>query len=124
MNKLEIEKDRLTKLIENQKAELDRLGRLTYIEPKDLYPILTQIKEAGSFELGDIKGYLKNTEYEYILGGDGRSRPWSEVRQGLVFTIDSTYYLEGEHFRIITDYLKVIGNQFDEIKFVNSKQKQ
>ena len=46
--------------------------------------------------------------YEYILGGDGRSQPFSETRSGLIATIkiEKGIYLNTEQKKVIKEYVK------------------
>lgn len=48
-----------------------------------------------------------NKEYEYILGGDGRSQPWSENRTGIVaiIKIKDGIYLNPYQLQIINDFV-------------------
>ena len=51
---------------------------------------------------------LVKKKYEYILEGDGRSRAWSEIREGLVLVVKNKdgYYLSEELITILTTYVK------------------
>ncbi len=51
---------------------------------------------------------LVKKKYEYILGGDGRSCAWSEIREGLVLVVKNKdgYYLSEELITILTTYVK------------------
>jgi len=49
-----------------------------------------------------------NGNYEYILGGDGRSQPWSQIRSGYIcnVTLMPNIYLSNNHRDFIIRYLK------------------
>lgn len=49
----------------------------------------------------------QNGRYEYILGGDGRSQPWSEMRTGLIATIkiNKGVYLNTEQKKVVIEYV-------------------
>lgn len=58
-----------------------------------------------------------NGNYEYILGGDGRSQPWSETRKGMIVTIKirDGIYLDNEQKDIVKKYVKDLHSP-DHIK--------
>ena len=60
----------------------------------------------------------QNGKYEYILGGDGRSQPWSETRSGLIATIKikKGIYLNTEQKKVIKEYVNETHNP-DNIVF-------
>lgn len=49
-----------------------------------------------------------NMEYEHILGGDGRSAPWSEQRTGKVakIRINNDIWLNADQTKIILKYIE------------------
>lgn len=57
-----------------------------------------------------------NQKYEKILGGDGRSQPWSEEVDGVVLHIYTKYYLVTEQRNIIRNYFKSL-KKYDELRF-------
>ena len=49
-------------------------------------------------------------EYEFILGGDDRSSPWSETRRGLIVTVKpKKVYLSEQDYR---DLKKIIRDKY------------
>ncbi len=58
--------------------------------------------------------------YEHVLGGDGRSRPWSENREGGILTvkINEGIYLDQEQLAIIKGYVDKKYNP-EHIEFKN-----
>ena len=58
-----------------------------------------------------------NGNYEYILGGDGRSQPWSETRKGVIVTIKLAdgIYLDNEQKKTVKEYVKELHSP-DHIK--------
>lgn len=63
----------------------------------------------------DIRKYvdidIDKKKYEHILGGDGRSQPWSEMRTGIVATATKRkgVYLNDAQERIVIDFIKNTG---------------
>lgn len=51
---------------------------------------------------------VKYEKYEHVLGGDGRSTPWSETREGnvLYVYVSSNIYLTPKQIDIVKDYGK------------------
>jgi hypothetical protein len=106
---LEEKKQELQKDINNysywlkeNKAHLHQLKNCRQPETSELYnnmdSLISVTKEKGN--------------YEFILGGDGRSQPWSETREGIIATITLAkgIYLSGEQKRIVRTYVKEIHN--------------
>ncbi len=69
-------------------SELDRIKYRLFLAREAKEPTVSQVY---ADIVGDSHQYctsiLEVKEYEYILGGDGRSAPWSETRSGPVLTI-------------------------------------
>jgi len=70
------ESDRLN--LESLKTEIIMLKTKQEASASDL--IKDFESGAGKF----IRSKTRNSTYEFILGGDGRSQPWSEQRKGMV----------------------------------------
>lgn len=62
--------------------------------------------EMNDFNLVSLEA--KEGNYEYILGGDGRSQPWSEIRKGNIcyLKLKPNYYVSNDNRDIIIKYLK------------------
>tara|TARA_B100001146_G_C16049552_1_gene377215 strand:- start:259 stop:606 length:348 start_codon:yes stop_codon:yes gene_type:complete len=47
-------------------------------------------------------------DYEFILGGDGRSAPWSEMREGKIceVTINEDVFLSERQLKILKSYIQ------------------
>jgi hypothetical protein len=63
----------------------------------------------------------KHGKYQHILGGDGRSQPWDETREGIICTITSSeYYLTSDQ---ISEVKKIMLKEPDvdhvEFKYVD-----
>ena len=114
---------------------MDLEGRKKYLENnlKGLYKRLEDLKKEIEFlkdkrqpktsELyNGIENFftvtITNSTYEFILGGDGRSAPWSEKRSGLVATIkvNDGIYLNSDQKEIVKQYVKEVHNP-DHIVF-------
>lgn len=50
---------------------------------------------------------VKEMDYEHILGGDGRSSPYSETRKGMValISIKDGIYLSENQYNIVKEYV-------------------
>ncbi len=61
--------------------------------------------------------------YEHVLGGDGRSRPWSENREGKISKIklNKKYYLNESCKSIIKEYVKTSYGSH-HVEFVINKK--
>ena len=108
--KVEIERN-IKRLSENLKLYRDEYESLkNSVQPKttDLYNGIENF-----FTIDINKG-----SYEYVLGGDGRSQPWSESRNGLVATIkiNKGIYLNEEQIKVIKEYAKEVY-KVDYIRF-------
>jgi hypothetical protein len=76
--------------------------------------ILTEIDSASiirDIEMNDfnlVSLEVKEGNYEYILGGDGRSQPWSEIRKGNIgyLKFKANYYVSNDNRDVIIKYLK------------------
>ena len=90
------------------------------------YDNLNSKKQPTTKELyAGIEGYVTvltkgRCKYEYILGGDGRSQPYSETREGNVsyITVNPQIYLDNVQRSIIIEYVSRCYIQ-DHIEFTN-----
>jgi hypothetical protein len=105
MTELEKRKEQLNTEIEKYKnwlriyeSELNEIKSLTQPQDWELYDgiekFFTYVKESKSFE--------------FVLGGDGRSKPWSEQRTGNVFiiTLNEGVWLSDVQKQMLKDYVK------------------
>lgn len=89
---------RLTNSLEDAKKEYELIKDCVQIKTTDLY--------------NGIEKYITTTKregiYQYILGGDGRSSPWSENRIGVIATIkiNKGFYLNDEQKNVVKEYVK------------------
>lgn len=92
-------------------------------ERKEELKYLEQCKQIKPFELIErindfISVETKEGSYEHILGGDGRSRPYSEQREGLIsiVTFKEKIYLTDQIKGLIIHFVK---DKFesDSVKF-------
>lgn len=86
--------------------------------------VLKESKQPDTKDLyGDISKYInldiKVKDYQYILGGDGRSQPWDETRNGTVcsISINKHVYLSGDQQKIVKDYIQNVYNP-DHIELI------
>lgn len=97
---LEIEKKRALYYYENALKEFKQWEQLI-----EKYNNCIEIsdKELQSNINKYVTYKLEEGRYEYILGGDGRSQPWSEYRNGLLcnVTINENIYLSDKQEEII-----------------------
>lgn len=90
---INILKSKLLKL----EQELQQLQDMVEVTTKDLYSNIEQYFTAESFY----------KSYERILGGDGRSSPWSETVKGnvVIVKLNSKYYITEQQKQIIKEYI-------------------
>ena len=76
---------------------IEELKSLEQIDTKDLYADITSI----------VSVKLDIRMHEKILGGDGRSQPWSKKEKGVIANIStSNYYLTEKQRDIVLNYVK------------------
>jgi hypothetical protein len=105
----------INKLDETRKLIIQYQNLTTITNPL----LVLELGEIESLKICATKGFEINIyqgKYRFILGGDGRSQPWDEQRQGVICDIKSRYYLNQVQINIITSYLKSLG-QIDDINF-------
>ena len=113
---LQEKKENLNKDIEKiaytLKSKKDLLDRLNNSYEPSKQDVLSSLKDYVDIE-------LKTDKYEYILGGDGWSAPWSEIRKGLVATVNvkPNIYLQQSTLNVIETYVKEIHSP-DHIHFI------
>lgn len=89
--------------------EINRIEGKTEIDTNDLIKRLSDIKHLANI---DFNGFVIRYEikgYEFILGGDGRSQPWSEIRKGYVCEVETPFFLTASQIGLIKVYLKELG---------------
>ncbi len=91
-------KSRYEESIKLYNRQLSKLKSLVEVTANDLYNGIDRFIDVS----------IKEEKYEHILGGDGRSQPWSETRVGQVadVKIKAGYYVDEDDFDIITDYVR------------------
>lgn len=113
--KVEQLKVHLENAIDNVKSiqsEIDKIKDLTEISLWDLH---NSIESLYRIE-------INNTQYENILGGDGRSQPYSETKGGIVIDIiiEEGFYLPSRFEQNLIDYVVLINReenvQFDKVR--------
>lgn len=107
MNELKKRREYLKETIESKyssiiemEKELESLNKSVQLSNFDLYK-----------SINEIVSYTKSEKkYEHILGGDGRSQPWSEQREGLVIevTIKEGVFLNSTQEEIVKSYINDI----------------
>lgn len=95
------------KQVETLKEQLLKYSKMTDVTTPDLYKKLGELTKLESNVVFTIN--LLNTTYENILGGDGRSQPWSETKNGVVCQIECIHYLSSEQKIIVANYFKRLG---------------
>lgn len=107
-NELQRDINKYSKWLENCKKEYENIKSSRQPKTTELY---NGIEQFFSVE-------KQNGSYEYILGGDGRSQPWSETRKGIIATIKikDGIYLNSEQKKLVKDYVKETHNP-DNIVF-------
>lgn len=111
-----IKNDLLIKIeeVENHISSYEKLEEIpTHLLIKEI----EGIKELKTTNTKGFKVNVYNGNYEHILGGDGRSRPWSEERKGVICDVQSNYYLTEIQEKLISEYIKHLG-KIDRLKFI------
>lgn len=95
------------KSVDDLKQELKHLKKSREITMSVLYSALESIDLKGDNSVVEGMMFDKRYEsYQKILGGDGRSQPWDEKKEGLVCYIKSNYWFTEEQKRALDEYLK------------------
>jgi len=91
--------------IRDYTLEADKAARLL-IKLKSCTQPSTSIMHANITDYCTVS-IKENAEYTFILGGDGRSQPWSEVRKGIVVTVKiaDNIYLNDLQLQAVKDYV-------------------
>lgn len=97
-DELNIEVKKYRAWLHNYESELNKIEDLT--QPKD-FELYDGIEKFFTYE-------VINKDYEFVLGGDGRSKPWSEQRTGDVFviTLNEGVWLSNVQTQMLKDYVK------------------
>lgn len=88
-----------------KKIELLKKGKK--INKYELYVILTSINSETTKGKGITYGVGKDS-YNFILGGDGRSQPWDERREGIVCTVKIDCIMDYDLTPILVRYMKEV----------------
>lgn len=119
MTDREKEINRLTELAISKAKEVNKLSeRIDLLtNQKDFHHsdfVKPNTKDEKFFTYQIEKG-----SYENILGGDGRSRPWSEQKEGTIckVSLSPEYYFDQVHRQIIKTYIG-ISEEFDHIQIL------
>lgn len=102
--------------LEDKKAQLkSRIANLSALEI-ELKSLEGKTQPTDKELHTDISSFFSvsesHGEYNYILGGDGRSQPWDERRTGNIatVTINKDYYLSESQTGSIRLHVKAIHN--------------
>lgn len=103
-------------LADELNTKIIKLQNATSITTPKLLEEISSVYELTNFVTKGFKIRIYQGKYDYILGGDGRIRPWSEPREGTICDITTKYYLEGGQRMLVNQYLKTLGN-IDQINY-------
>lgn len=92
------------KMLLDSKVRLEALKQAKEATPIMLYKGLTQVD--GNTENELFKITFSKDNYKYVLGGDGRSKPYDESRDGIVCTVQMKAWIKIEHEEIINRYIQ------------------
>lgn len=109
----------LERKIDLKKIELAKLEGKTELTIADL------LQDYTGHGQGFLKFTLKPDKFEYILGGDGRSQPWSETRKGKVLHINCNIedlYVSSENLQKLVHYIKAVDEREIDAFFINGRQ--
>ena len=99
----------LKKDLEKNKERLLFYKNAKTISQPQLYSLLGGIERLENIKAEGLELIVYEGEYEYILGGDGRSSAYSEKRRGVICKVVTEYYLEDNQDKIIQDFLYTLG---------------
>lgn len=96
----------------------DKILKLESLKEVSTTQLMKDISLAieNNLKSGNIYFILKKGKYNYILGGDGRSQPWDELRDGIICEVKTIYYLDNTQKELIQSYLKSI-KKIDKFNF-------
>ncbi len=107
--------------IKNQECKLLWFKSAKEIKTSELYAVLESLEENIEKPIDGFVFEFKKGEYTYILGGDDRSAPWDEKRNGLICTIDSDFWFSEEQIRIIKKFLEE-KRKVNDLNFINQNR--
>ena len=86
------------KYLKQYESSLEKLKKCTQPTNKELYDNMERY----------FTYQIINRRYKFILGGDGRSAPWDEIRTGEVgeVLINENLFLSGNQLQIVFQYIK------------------
>lgn len=112
---IKLHKEKIAKL-ENQRGQYMKDNTLTLPKlVRQLYDVINK----GVYSDENLTISFKEQRYHHILGGDGRSSPHGIEKKGVVCTFKSRFIVNDNDRNFVKDYLKGLGNQFDDIVFEN-----
>jgi hypothetical protein len=98
-------KQRSKQFIEKLEDQANKLEKILILADKFKQPTVSELYNGieDYFSVRTING-----NYEHILGGDGRSLPWSETRTGkiTIVKINEDIYLSSDQINTVREYVK------------------
>lgn len=118
LRELENRRDRLLNELENLSTNIEKLKNRQSNIPN--FSILLnevgRIKNTEDLDSFSFSLRFKEKEYEYVLGGDGRSAPWSEKRFGKMCTITKHIPMDDFQKELIIRAVSSLG-EVEHIEF-------
>jgi len=110
--------------VEKYKKRVEILSSAGMITPEELHKVLITV-DSNNTKGNGIEYGLGKDSYTHILGGDGRSQPWDERREGMVCSVKIDYIIDYDLAPRIVKYMKymleceyvyivdVLGDRYD-----------
>lgn len=114
---LDLRKKNKQEEINELTEKIEKFKSFKEITNQELLLAISQIDQIKDFssENFDIKTTTRN--YEFILGGDGRSQPWSETRHGTLCEVTLKVFLTHKQKDILEKNLAELFI-FDQLKII------
>jgi hypothetical protein len=96
--KIDEKEIRLVSLKEQEKELLSGIEKLKNKSEMGDDELRSEFYKAMAGQVSVFRITIKSENFEHILGGDGRSAPWSEIRKGEVAYIECESYIDVYHY--------------------------
>ena len=102
-------------IVKTCEGRIEAYSTCEQIETKTLYEGMLEV----------ISFTISKGKYKYILGGDGRSQPWDETREGDIYsvTISDGLLISNDQKKIIVQYFVNTNNiNSEQVEFLNPEK--
>lgn len=108
----------LRRMLDNAEDDLMQHQRLIPLSPHELMLLLGRIHSIKDLRDNDFILKVYQDDYEHILGGDDRSRPWSEKRTGTICSFYTPYFFTDDQRAQVSAYLHSLS-KIDKLNIVS-----